>query len=195
MSVSKGRLCRPFFCALGIALILCACAERQPASPPPAAAPGEPLEFAGMLAAHNRWRAEVGTPPLVWSQAAAQLAQSWADRLADEACVLRHNAEALSSGAWGENIFAMERGGDYPGFRRRPGQVVDSWASERQWYDADHHRCEAPPGQTCGHYTQVVSTYSTHVGCGRARCPRIEVWVCNYAPPGNFSDAAPFLPR
>jgi len=44
----------------------------------------------------------------------------------------------------------------------------------------------------CGHFTQVISTYSTHVGCGRARCETAEVWVCNYSPPGNYKGVPPY---
>ena len=64
--------------------------------------------------------------------------------------------------------------------------------SEGRWYDRDTHTCNAPPGSVCGHFTQVVSTYSTHVGCGRARCKTAEVWVCNYAPPGNYKGVRPY---
>ncbi len=186
-----GRMIRSVWFIVTL-LALVACVDRKPPVPEPVASRGEPAEFIGMLAAHNRWRAEVGTPPLIWSDAAARLPQSWADQLAGEGCELRHNPGVIASGAWGENIFGMERGGDYEGYRRNAVQVVDNWASERQWYDADNHRCSAPAGQTCGHFTQVVSTLSSHVGCGRARCERAEVWVCNYAPPGNFVGSAPF---
>lgn len=169
-----------------------ACVDTRPPPPIPVASPGEPAAFIGVLAAHNRWRSEFGTPPLIWSNQAARLAQGWADQLAGEGCALRHNLEVIRSGAWGENIFGLERGGAYEGYRRNAVQVVDSWAAEQEWYEADGHQCRAPEGQTCGHFTQVVSTLSTHVGCGRARCKRAEVWVCNYAPPGNFVGSAPF---
>ena len=144
------------------------------------------------MAAHNRWRAEVGTPPLVWSGAAARRAQDWADQLAAAGCEIRHSPGPMRGLAWGENVYGYRRGGDYEGFRRSGAEVVDRWAGEQPWYDADTHRCQAPAGNTCGHYTQVVSTYSTHVGCGRARCKAAEVWVCAYAPPGNYDDAPPF---
>lgn len=187
---SKGRLRRPFLCALLLACV--ACSEVRPPAPVPEASPGEPSEFVGMLAAHNHWRKQVGTPDLIWSASAARLAQGWANTLAGQGCDLQHNTEAMQSGAWGENIFGLRRGGDYEGYRRNAVDVVDAWASEREWYDPARHVCDAPAGQTCGHYTQVVSTYSSHVGCGRARCAHAEVWVCNYAPPGNFAGTKPF---
>lgn len=178
-------------CAVLLVILGSACAAAPPA-PQPIAAPGEPAEFAGTLDAHNRWRAQVGTPPLIWSDAAAQVAQRWADSLATEGCAIRHSPGVERQRVWGENVFSYSRGGAYQGWRRSPAYVVDRWADERAWFKAQTQRCEAPAGKVCGHYTQVVSTYSTHVGCGRARCARAEVWVCNYAPPGNYQNVAPY---
>lgn len=159
----------------------------------PVAAPGEPEDFAGTLAAHNRWRTAVGTPALGWSDAAADFAQTWADTLAREKnCVPEHSPGDQRRQLWGENIFHLVRGGAYEGYRRSAPEVVDRWAAEIQWYDGQSHRCLAPVGETCGHYTQVVSSYSTHVGCGRARCERQEIWVCSYAPPGNLIGLQPY---
>ncbi|WP_420467403.1 CAP domain-containing protein [Panacagrimonas sp.] len=179
-------------CLAALILLSTAC---TPSLPPPVqltAAPGEPAAFAGMLAAHNRWRAAVGTPPLGWSPSAASHAQAWADELATRNCEISHSPASDRSLIWGENVYGYRRGGDYQGFRRSATDVVDLWASEQAWYDPGTHACAAPAGEVCGHYTQVVSTYSSHVGCGRARCKAAEVWVCNYSPPGNYDDAPPF---
>jgi hypothetical protein len=188
-----------------LVLILAACTPgasgpiTHPASASlPPASPGvagyaEPADFSGVLAAHSRWRQQVGTPDLLWSEAAARHAQDWADTLARERdCQAAHSPEESRRHRLGENIYTYWRGTDYEGYRRDAAYVVDAWGSEVQWYRGDTHRCEAPAGQSCGHYTQVVSTLSTHVGCGRARCPNAEVWVCNYSPPGNYRDSAPY---
>lgn len=164
----------------------------EPVAPPALMPNGEPVEFAGMLEAHNRWRTQVGTPPLGWSQAAAAVAQQWADELAQRGCEIRHSPGDERRTLWGENIYSYWRGGAYEGYRKTPEFVVDRWAAEGQWYDPATHGCSAPPGKVCGHFTQVVSTYSTHVGCGRARCESAEVWVCNYAPPGNYRGVNPY---
>lgn len=154
---------------------------------------GEPEEFAGMLEAHNRWRTQVGTPPLGWSRAAAQVAQQWADELAQSYdCKIRHSPGEERQMTWGENIYSYWRGGAYEGYRKVPEFVVDRWAGEGQWYDHASNTCNAPRGSVCGHFTQVVSTYSTHVGCGRSRCKSAEVWVCNYSPPGNYRGVKPW---
>lgn len=168
----------------------CVAAELEHPAILPAA--GEPAAFAGMLAAHNHWRKQVGTPPLGWSDAAAQLAQRWADELASGECQPRHSPGEQRRRTWGENIYSYWRGGEYEGFRKTPAFIVDAWASERQWYTHPTNACAAPAGADCGHYTQVVSTTSTLVGCGRARAKACEVWVCNYSPPGNFRGVAPY---
>ena len=65
-------------------------------------------------------------------------------------------------------------------------QSVDEWALERELYDW------AKPGfsETTGHFTQLVWSNTTSVGCGRTACdgenntPGYFV-VCEYYPPGN----------
>jgi pathogenesis-related protein 1 len=152
----------------------------------------EPPEFAGMVAAHNRWRRQVQVPDLDWSNAAAEVAQAWADELARRDCQIAHSPGDERRQVWGENVFSYWRGGAYEGWRKTPEYVVDRWTSEGRWYDRETNTCNAPRGAVCGHFTQVVSTYSTHVGCGRARCKSAEVWVCNYAPPGNYKGVPPY---
>jgi len=66
--------------------------------------------------------------------------------------------------------------------------AVESWASEKQYYDYASNGCSAPPNQSCGHYTQVVWANSTKLGCGYNHCASITYGytiVCNYAPGGN----------
>ena len=152
----------------------------------------EPPEFAGLLAAHNHWRKQVGTPALAWSNSAADVAQAWADELARRDCKVSHSPGEERRLTWGENVFSYWRGGAYEGYHKTPENVVDRWASEGQWYDNKTQTCKAPHGSVCGHFTQVISTYSTHVGCGRARCSTAEVWVCNYSPPGNYKGVPPY---
>ncbi len=37
-----------------------------------------------------------------------------------------------------------------------------------------------------GHFTQVVWRGTAEVGCGTMTCGGMDVWVCNYDPPGNM---------
>ncbi|TXH05709.1 MAG: hypothetical protein E6R07_02550 [Nevskiaceae bacterium] len=165
---------------------------RTPSPAAPRAPDTEPPEFSGMLDEHNAWRAEVGAPPLTWSSRAADAAQQWADQLQREGCAIRHNLDPVRRETYGENIYGYWQTRPYADYRREARFVTDSWAAEKADYDASSNRCLAPPGGTCGHYTQLVWSRSREVGCGRAHCARGEVWVCEYAPRGNYVGVRPF---
>lgn len=156
-------------------LVLAACLAAAPAA---AAEPEGRL--AGIVAAHNEVRASVGVPPLSWSAPLAEKAADWAERLRREGCAMRH-AHARDHGqnlAW------------YSGYDPSAAQVVSNWAAERQYYDPAADSCAQ--GKQCGHYTQVVWRDTERVGCAIASCGRDEVWVCNYAPPGNIIGRQPY---
>ena len=52
--------------------------------------------------------------------------------------------------------------------------AVDWFISEKQWYHHDQDNgsgppgCTAPPGNSCGHFTQVIWKDTQYVGCGTA---------------------------
>ena len=165
---------------------------QEPQYATPAEGAAEPPQFLGMVGAHNTWRREVGVPDLAWSPEAARWAQSWADELAENECQARHNPDPARREAYGENIYFYWASRPYDGYRRDPSTVVRAWATEQQWYDEESNQCRAPQGKTCRHYTQVVWSRSTAVGCGRARCESAEIWVCNYAPRGNLFPVRPY---
>jgi hypothetical protein len=132
-----------------------------------------------ILASHNAARKKVGTPPLVWSDALAKVAQQWADTL-----LKNGKFEHRPNPQHGENLFEI-RGGN-----AAPTEVVSDWVAEQKDYDSAANKCKS--GAVCGHFTQVVSRSSTQVGCARAGNARREVWVCNYNPPGNWVGERPF---
>ncbi|HLT39261.1 MAG TPA: CAP domain-containing protein [Enhygromyxa sp.] len=137
--------------------------------------------------AHNRHRASVSPPadpplpPVAWSDELAATAQAWARR-----CEFRH-----SQTDYGENLGARTDQAD-------PAAMVAEWASEAAHYDHRRDRCAS--GQVCGHYTQMVWRDSTTIGCGVAQCSgggpfgggEWFLWVCNYAPPGNWKGQRPY---
>ena len=132
-----------------------------------------------MVAAHNQVRARVGVRPLTWSSKLAAMAQRWAEELlANGKFQHRHERE------YGENLFEI-RGG-----RSSPTEVVTSWADEARDYDLARNVCRARA--ECGHYSQIVWRKTKQVGCGVARQPGREVWVCNYFPPGNWVGERPY---
>ena len=162
---------------------------------PAAALAFGPAEQQEIVAAHNRWRAAVGVPALTWSERLAALAAVWADTLkAQNACAPRHSPDNAKNRT-GENIFwaspvSWSDGRKEPQ-KLRPAAVVDDWGGESRDYDAARNSCAS--GRMCGHYTQLVWRDTREVGCGHAVCADgAQVWVCNYAPPGNIVGQRPY---
>lgn len=158
----------------------------QTTTPSPTPAPqssAEPGRLAGITAAHNKTRAALGLPDLVWTPALARYAQAWADKLKARGCDLQHRpSRGADAQKYGENLYWSS------GMRSTPDDVVGDWVAERKHYDIKTDRCRG----VCGHYTQVVWRSSVRVGCGVATCGEAEVWVCNYDPPGNFLGQRPY---
>lgn len=157
-------------------------APNQPLTLPVLPAPTsiEPPLLSGILAAHNRARRAVGVPDLAWSQELSRTAQGWAEKLRAMQCEMRHSRAT----GLGENLTWAS------GQHLRPEAVVGIWLQEARSYNPTTGRCAA--GGICGHYTQVVWRSTRFVGCGMVSCGNSEVWVCNYAPPGNFSGERPY---
>ena len=103
-----------------------------------------------------------------------------ADRLQGQGC----NPEHRPANSYGENI---EWAG---GQNLSPEEVVGLWGREAAFYNYAANSCQS--GKSCLHYTQLVWAGTTTVGCGVARCDHSEVWVCNYAPPGNWVGKKPY---
>jgi len=131
-----------------------------------------------ILERHNHWRSNKGVQPLKWSNALEASAIDWANTLARQ-CDMRH-----SDGNYGENLFMGTKG--YYG----PVDAVDSWMSEEEFYDERTNSCEK--NKVCGHYTQVIWSTTTDLGCARVDCDDYVIIVCQYSPPGNIVGQGPF---
>lgn len=148
-----------------------------------------------MVTAHNKWRAAVGVPDLKWSDRLAALATGWAKHLKEQGgCAPRHNPDNQNNRT-GENLFwaspLMKSTGEREPQTITPNSVVAAWASESKDYDYAENVCAS--GKVCGHYTQIVWRGSREIGCDYAVCPDgAQVWVCSYAPPGNFISQKPY---
>jgi uncharacterized protein YkwD len=145
-----------------------------------------------MVDAHNQARAGAkptprpALPPLTWSDAAARKAAEYAKK-----CRFEHNPDR---GDFGENLAAATPD------TWTTAQVVKSWADEAADYDLAKNTCKK--GKVCGHYTQVVWRKTASVGCATVMCnknspfgpdfPHWQLWVCNYAPPGNWVGQRPY---
>jgi pathogenesis-related protein 1 len=110
------------------------------------------------LAPMNAARTAVGESPLRWDSIAAGVAQAWASQ-----CNYEHNPGASSqyaaaggTGGLGENLAAGAPTLDVAG-------AVSAWVGEEQNYDHATNSCAA--GDECGHYTQIVWSTTTAVGC------------------------------
>lgn len=136
-----------------------------------------------LLDAHNRYREEVGVPPLEWSSALAESAQAWADELAAT------NRFAHSDTDYGENLWKGTAG------RFSPTRMVAGWGEEQQYFIPNQ---PFPDVSTTGnwadvgHYTQLVWEDTTEVGCAIATDHSWDVLVCHYNPPGNFIGEEPY---
>jgi len=141
----------------------------------------EPKNMQGMTERHNYWRAELGLPPLKWSNKLAKVAQNWANKLKEKGCELEH-----STTKFGENIYWSK------GKKRSPQEAVDAWASEKKDFNFEKLECNKE-WYVCGHYIQLIWENTKMVGCGVAYCKDgSEVWVCNYEPAGNVVGQKPY---
>jgi hypothetical protein len=187
------------------AFLLSACGGDE-SSAPPADGPAADSPFAvAFLDAHNAVRAGTfpgvtvspapapALPALTWSQAAADVAQAWAD-----GCTYGHNPDRDADGVLrGENIAATAPAGRDD---VTPGHVVGLWGGE--WVDYDYAANACAAGEVCGHYTQLVWRETLRVGCAMASCsvrspfgPSFPTWdffVCDYEPPGNWIGQWPY---
>ncbi|WP_426755725.1 CAP domain-containing protein [Myxococcus sp. Y35] len=145
-----------------------------------------------MLDAHNAARRNV-TPAaspaledLTWDEEATRTAKKYAAK-----CQFSHNP---NRGNLGENLTAATSSA------MSPQNVVQGWVDEAADYDYASNTCAS--GKQCGHYTQVVWRNTRALGCAMQACtenspfgaqfPNWTLWVCNYAPPGNYVGQRPY---
>ncbi|NXE46730.1 GLIP1 protein, partial [Casuarius casuarius] len=141
------------------------------------------------LRGHNNCRARVRPSAsnmryMTWDAALARTARAWANK-----CRFQHNVHLGQKfqchpnfTSVGENIWL----GSYQAFTTVG--AIESWYSEVRFYTFETRKCT----KVCGHYTQVVWDHSYKVGCAVTLCKKVggmknaALFVCNYAPSGNF---------
>jgi hypothetical protein len=148
-----------------------------------------------ILSMHNRERTAVGVPSVAWSDSLATAAQNWANQIVSlnlrwDICgdpnLDPQGAQCpphdRSSGQ-GENLAW--------GYNRPVTFLAESWANEKSNY---------VPGtpidwsmgypNVYGHYTQIVWSSTTQIGCGIAQqqigANLWDILVCRYSPGGNI---------
>lgn len=151
--------------------------DQPDAQPPARSSSGLPPALQTLLDSHNRVRAQHCAQPLQWSTRLAASAQAWADRLRAKGCAFEH-----SQTKYGENLAAGSQG------------ALDAEGVTAMWYDEIGKYNFKRPGfsMETGHFTQVVWRQTTQLGCGQSTCDNgMEIWVCQYDPPGNVHSQFP----
>jgi hypothetical protein len=140
--------------------------------PPPAIA-------ARLLAEHNRARAAVGVPPLIWDQRLAISAAAWAPELSRLGRLVHSPRGARVCQR--ENLLQA-----LPG--RSPEQMVQVWVAERRNFVPGIFPNVSRTGNWAdiAHYSQIVWRQTTSVGCAIFSDRRFDWLVCRYSPPGNI---------
>jgi uncharacterized protein YkwD len=136
-----------------------------------------------ILNAHNQYRAEVGVPPLTWSDTLANHAQEWANYL-----VSLGDLQHSQNTGEGENLW-MGSSGNFS-----YTQMLETFGNEKQYFVSGIFPDVSSTGdwQDVGHYTQVVWKNTTEVGCAIASTNGNDILVCRYSPSGNFSGQSAF---
>ncbi|KAI8424431.1 hypothetical protein MSG28_002925 [Choristoneura fumiferana] len=127
---------------------------------------------------------------VIWDEELATKAARWAAQNPTG-----HNPNrTLESGRFttGENL--------YWHVVRKPNvdQALDDWFDEYKDFTFDAIKWEDFGGsKQIGHYTQMVWSESTHIGCGMSQSYDYGLWkeftvVCNYGPPGNYIGEHPY---
>lgn len=129
-----------------------------------------------ILNAHNKYRAKLNIPPLVWSEKLAGNAKVWADRLAAERRVYHSSGTGQ-----GENLWMGSSGG------YSLTHMVDTWGREKAFYKNGIFPNVSTSGDwsDVGHYTQMIWRATIAVGCAKSTGGGFDYFVCRYAPPGN----------
>jgi hypothetical protein len=135
---------------------------------------------ARLLAAHNAERARVGVALLRWDPALAASAASYGPplgaigRLQHSPRASRPNQrENLWMGSGG--VFSLE-------------QMVGNWINERASFRPGTYPYVSRTGNwfDVSHYTQIIWSGTTRVGCAVHRTRRWDFLICRYSPPGNI---------
>ncbi|WP_333781833.1 MULTISPECIES: CAP domain-containing protein [Sphingomonas] len=133
-----------------------------------------------MLAGQNAARADVGVPPLTWSEPLAAAALSYAQEMARTGR-FAHADQPQGMTRQGENLWMGSRGA------YRFDEMVGHWVAEKK----DFLNLPVPQSsrtgrwQDIGHYSQIVWRGTTQVGCAIASNAKDDYVVCRYSPPGN----------
>jgi uncharacterized protein YkwD len=156
-------------------------------SPAAAATKVSTAEQETILALHNQYRAAAGVAPLIWDDQLAADAQVWVDALVERGGTLAHSNPADpndpatgSAKGEGENLAGGQSAATAPA----------QWYEEKPLFEAATNKSGFNDTNAdwvnWGHYTQMMWSATTKIGCGTAPGPQYQITSCRYSPPGNF---------
>ncbi|XP_071721147.1 pathogenesis-related protein 1C-like [Rutidosis leptorrhynchoides] len=129
------------------------------------------------LNSHNSERSSVSVANIAWNATVAAYAQNYANQRIGDCSLVRSN------GPYGENVAT---GSGLTGIN-----AVSLWIAEKSYYTYSTNTCAS--GHVCSHYTQVVWSSSTQLGCARVQCNSgLYYVICNYYTPGNIAGQSPY---
>ena len=137
---------------------------------------------AAMLATHNAARGDVGVKPLTWSETLAEGARTHAQWMAANGR-FEHSNTGL-----GENLWVGTDGAfSY-------ADMAGKWVAEKAYYRDAPSPNNSTTGNWAdvGHFTQMVWSNTTEVGCATASGNGREHLVCRYSPAGNYTGQKPY---
>ena len=143
-----------------------------------------------ILAAQNRYRAEVNVTALNWSENLSRQAQECADYNAANFLPQGRQKHCPKSG-FGQNIALATLS-----LHKTLPQMVDQWGEEkRNFINGEYPSVSATgsPGAV-SHYTQIIWQETAEVGCAKANSSGYEILVCDYTPRGNINGTAVYAP-
>jgi hypothetical protein len=140
--------------------------------------PGQRIST-GLLDYHNELRSTEKSPPLKWSETLKGHAAEWAQVLAKTG-ELKHSPRDSRPANERENIAISPHGAN------SPMKMAKGWGDEKKLYRAGTfpNVCNGDWSQ-CAHFTQMVWSTTTEVGCAFVQDHRFDALVCRYSPPGN----------
>jgi len=139
-------------------------------------------EEQAILSYHNEARAGVNVQPLHWSAELAQQAATRGATLAAKGCKLQHNKDSK----YGENLFMTSSHQNHDAVI----DAVESWGSEKKNYTGQ--ALTKANVSAIGHYTQMVWSVSSELGCAKVSCNNQFIVICHYSPVGNQLGAKPY---
>ena len=139
-----------------------------------------------ILAAQNRYRAEVNVTALNWSENLSHQAQECADYNAANFLPQGKQKHCPKSG-FGQNIALATTS-----LHKTLTQMVDQWGEERKNFINGEYPSVSATGSpgAVSHYTQIIWQETAEVGCAKANSSGYEILVCDYTPRGNINGTA-----